>query len=463
MGMRQTFQSQMLLLEKVKSLCPICNAIVDGEIIKENDGIYLVKRCCGESFKVLKERDLKLYELVKKYSIKNENDGVISLDNLPEMVDELSSFTIHLTERCNANCKVCVTDLGRERRWEEFWNIKRLKAFLNLIKGKRKLIILSGGEPTVREDLPTIIKAIVESGNIPYLFTNGLKLTDYQYVKELKKAGLKLIHFSLDSLRSERNSKLRGLDTRTKMEALKNIKKCGMKVYLSTTIIDGFNDDEIGSLINFTAANSDFISGIIFRPFVPQGRVKIEMSKILTLSDLIKLAERQTNGLINKDYLLEFRRFRFNIYNSTQKLFGKELVKSMDFSYFLDCILEVKKSVSGRRYENIKLKPLIAHEKLMKINEVLENSGATKLKTIFSLLKLIDTKLANLMLLAFRARFNFSQILESSFSFSNMIRITFSELSTNINVDLTEKFASYAVDSSFNRVPKLLAGYISPT
>jgi MoaA/NifB/PqqE/SkfB family radical SAM enzyme len=62
-----------------------------------------------------------------------------------------------------------------------------------LLSYKKKPIVLFGGEPTVRDDLKLIIKTIKDSGNFPQLFTNGLKLSEENYLKELIKSELTYI------------------------------------------------------------------------------------------------------------------------------------------------------------------------------------------------------------------------------------------------------------------------------
>ncbi|MEE8575520.1 MAG: radical SAM protein, partial [Thermodesulfobacteriota bacterium] len=51
---------------------------------------------------------------------------------------------------------------------------------------------------TLRADLPELISGIRAIGHIPLLLTNGIKLTNAEYVKELKEAGLRTVYLSLN-------------------------------------------------------------------------------------------------------------------------------------------------------------------------------------------------------------------------------------------------------------------------
>jgi uncharacterized radical SAM superfamily Fe-S cluster-containing enzyme len=459
--MKQVIQNKKtrLLLDNVKSFCPKCYKLLNSEIIKEGVNVFMIKECCGEKIKVLKEKDISFYEKVKKYSIKNTIEGLFKWEELPKKIDHISAITFHITERCNTNCAVCVNDNGKITEIEKYLTLERLKEMLNDIKNKKKVILISGGEPTVREDLPEIIKAICESGNIPYIATNGIKLADYEFAKKLKNAGLKMIMFSLDSLDGDKNAKLRGGHgiLIKKLKALENIKKCSMKVYLSMTVIDKFNLNEIGKIIRFAARNNEFISGIIMRPLLPCGRLNISKEKDVTLSDLIESAEKQTGGIINKNYMLEFRRFKFNIYNLIQRLFGKDYTVNMAFNYFLDCMLKIKKNK-----DKLIIKQMIDYEKLKNMNELIEDSiNKSKMNLIFNLPKLVNFELFKFILTAITSKFDFSKILSSSFNFKNMIRITIGDLPNTLNADLSEKYSYYSVIFFEGDSPQVICGYVA--
>jgi uncharacterized radical SAM superfamily Fe-S cluster-containing enzyme len=57
-----------------------------------------------------------------------------------------------------------------------------------------------------------------------------------------------------------------------KFKAIEVCRKLDMEVILVTTLMNGFNDQEVGKIIKFAAANSDIIRGLIFQPIAFTGR-----------------------------------------------------------------------------------------------------------------------------------------------------------------------------------------------
>jgi molybdenum cofactor biosynthesis enzyme MoaA len=98
---------------------------------------------------------------------------------------------VDVTHRCNMTCANCylpnrvIPDI--DARWLSSM-FKRLR--------KGTFIRLTGGEATLRHDLPDIIRDVRAHGLHPVLMTNGLKLNDRNYVRELKKAGMQVCYLS---------------------------------------------------------------------------------------------------------------------------------------------------------------------------------------------------------------------------------------------------------------------------
>lgn len=98
---------------------------------------------------------------------------------------------VDVTHRCNMACSNCylpnrvIPDM--DARWLS-------SIFSRLRPGT--FIRLTGGEATLRHDLPDIIRDARAHGHHPVLLTNGLKLADRNYVRELKLAGLQVCYLS---------------------------------------------------------------------------------------------------------------------------------------------------------------------------------------------------------------------------------------------------------------------------
>ena len=134
--------------------------------------------------------------------------------------------------------------------FEEITRLVRVFATLGVNK-----VRLTGGEPLLRHDLPTLTAMISQVAEIRDLAmtTNGVLLE--KSVAALKQAGLGRITVSLDTLRPKRMLELARTDRHT--DVLKGIaaaREAGLSVKLNTVVMRGVNDDELIDLIEFARA-----------------------------------------------------------------------------------------------------------------------------------------------------------------------------------------------------------------
>lgn len=94
---------------------------------------------------------------------------------------------------------------------------------------------ISGGEPTLRGDLPEIIREIKENGAKSLLLTNGI-LFGHNLAKKVQEAGCKALQISLEGP-EEINDFIRGEGTfRRVMNAIEMAKELGFRVSVSVTV-----------------------------------------------------------------------------------------------------------------------------------------------------------------------------------------------------------------------------------
>jgi uncharacterized radical SAM superfamily Fe-S cluster-containing enzyme len=98
---------------------------------------------------------------------------------------------IDVTHRCNMTCSNCYLPNRVIPDMDAQW----LSSILSRLR-KGTFIRLTGGEATLRRDLPDIIRDVRKHGHHPVVMTNGLKLADRAYVRELKKAGMQVCYLS---------------------------------------------------------------------------------------------------------------------------------------------------------------------------------------------------------------------------------------------------------------------------
>jgi cyclic pyranopterin phosphate synthase len=169
----------------------------------------------------------------------------------------LGSLRLSVTDRCNMRCRYCMPEddyvwLPRASllTFEEMTRLTGVFAGL----GARK-VRLTGGEPLLRHDLPTLVAMLRRDPRIEdlALTTNGLLLA--RHAGALRAAGLDRVTVSLDTLVPERA--LEFARTARHADILAGIAAAsgaGLPVKLNTVVIRGFNDDELVPLLQHARA-----------------------------------------------------------------------------------------------------------------------------------------------------------------------------------------------------------------
>ncbi len=167
----------------------------------------------------------------------------------------LRSLRISVTDRCNLRCHYCMPEdeylwLPREDVLS-FEEIARLTDLFGEVGVDR--IRLTGGEPLLRRDLPSLVASLSERSWLRdlALTTNGMLLADA--APELKRAGLHRLTVSLDTLRPDRFMRLTRIDgLRAVLNGLDAARRVGFtNLKLDSVMTRGDNDDELIALVEF--------------------------------------------------------------------------------------------------------------------------------------------------------------------------------------------------------------------
>lgn len=163
-------------------------------------------------------------------------------------------------------------------------------------------IQISGGEPTMREDLADIIRLGHKKGfSFIQLNTNGLKLADYDYVLELKEAGLNSVFLQFDGLDNKIYEKLRGARIlEEKLKAIDNLSRAGIGTILVVTVVTGINDHCLFDIVKFGSENIPGVRGVHFQPVSYFGRIpQIPRDEDrITLPEVMSKLSSQSGGMI---------------------------------------------------------------------------------------------------------------------------------------------------------------------
>ena len=177
---------------------------------------------------------------------------------------------ISVTDRCNLRCVYCMPAEGMA--WlpkEDLLTYEEIARFAGIclslgITGIR----LTGGEPTVRMDLPLLVRMLndLRPGLDLSITTNGLKLAGM--ADELREAGLKRVNVSLDTLIPERFHRMARRDRiHEVMAGLEAARRVGFEpIKINAVLMRGLNDDEAVPLARWGRENGYQVRYIEWMP-----------------------------------------------------------------------------------------------------------------------------------------------------------------------------------------------------
>lgn len=244
-----------------------------------------------------RKRHVKLSEEVYKYIIfaeekklnikefidcfKNENDRKYILSIIKIMINNgiingktyegkfFKDIHLSLTNRCNLNCKHCVTNCSPKEK--DYMSTKQVfKLIDNLHEINVRNLVLTGGEPLIRSDLFEIVRYI--KIRLPLvelsLSTNGTLIDDTNInfiVKSFDK-----IDISLDGVDEKTCSSIRGKGVFQKvLKAVQNLHGVG---FYNISLSMVFGEKNCNQLEKFKLLNEKLGTRSIERYFIPKGR-----------------------------------------------------------------------------------------------------------------------------------------------------------------------------------------------
>ena len=299
-----------MILKRTKSVCPRCLRVLDAVVAEREDGIFLEKECpehgafrvlvwegSGESWKSWDTANPRLDRLTE---VKPEEKGCPLDCGLCEKHERSGCCVLlELTKRCNLRCPVCFASAGEGGADPSLEDIGEQMDWLMAHGGPYNLQ-LSGGEPTVRDDLPEIIRMGLDKGFTFFqLNTNGLRLAAQKgYARELKEAGLSTVFLQFDGLKDKIYETLRGRPLLLqKLAAIRRCGEAGLGVVLVPTLAPGVNDGEMGNILRFAEEHMPEVRGVHFQPISYFGRCSLSPEgRRITIPWLLGELEKQTGG-----------------------------------------------------------------------------------------------------------------------------------------------------------------------
>jgi 7,8-dihydro-6-hydroxymethylpterin dimethyltransferase len=301
---------------ETESLCPLCLKKIRAARVQRADDVFLEKSCDDHGFfstimwrgnppigewKRPKEavHPRLCYGAVRKGC---PYDCGLCTDHrqIP------CSVLIDVTDRCNLHCAVCFADSGAG--YSDDPSIEHIAWLLSRSMDAvgASNLQLSGGEPTLRDDLPEIVASARKIGySFIQVNTNGLRLaSDREFATCLKSAGLSSVFLQFDGADDEAYRSLRGRALLAeKLAAIKNCGEAGLGVILVPTLVKGINTDSVGDIARLALRLAPTVRGVHFQPISYFGRFPHGNGdeRRFTLPELMRGLEEQTQGLLKVD------------------------------------------------------------------------------------------------------------------------------------------------------------------
>jgi 7,8-dihydro-6-hydroxymethylpterin dimethyltransferase len=252
------------------SPCNTCKDLSPATTEERDGKVFLVKDCprCGHTETLISSD-------ARRYWGKHELDAGFdhqACDFQCQTCHHRQALTlmfIDITNRCNMNCPICINNTPSmgflfEPPLEYFEKIFKHCASLD----PKPAVQLFGGEPTMRKDLIDIVKSAQKHGLRVRIVTNGLKLANEEYARELLKYKPTIL-IAYDGANPKLYEELRGstkvLDI--KLKAIETLRRIGKaKVTLMTLVAKDYNAEEIRELIDYCHERRGMIRAIYLMP-----------------------------------------------------------------------------------------------------------------------------------------------------------------------------------------------------
>ncbi|MDY0094121.1 MAG: radical SAM protein [Candidatus Vecturithrix sp.] len=309
--METTHSDDLKVLHQTWSVCPVCLKRLPAERVQIGTNVFLRKTCAehGTFESIIWRGRFDIHEWMgetESPALANPRcpDGC---GLCPDHLQKTCCVLLNITSRCNLDCRFCFADQGGAMDDPPFEAIR--ESLANLVKTGKTLVQLSGGEPTVRSDLPDIIHAAKAAGlKYVQLNTNGVRLgEDQDYVRALADAGLSFVFMQFDGTEDAIYEELRGQPLlKIKQNAIKHCAAQNLGVTLVPTIVRGINTQNIGETLKFAISQSPNVRGVHFQPVSFIGRAPEHPTdhERITLDELICEIEQQTDGMIRAEHLV---------------------------------------------------------------------------------------------------------------------------------------------------------------
>jgi uncharacterized radical SAM superfamily Fe-S cluster-containing enzyme len=305
-----------VFFELTRSICPVCRATVDAQILLRDGRVVMRKRCPQHGwFEALVSSDAEAYVGSLRYN----KPGSISLGFSTEVRDgcpldcglcpEHKQHTclglIEVNSHCNLDSPICFAN-AQTGFSLSLAQVERMLDRFVALEGEPEVVQFSGGEPTIHPQILPMLRMAKEKGvGVVMLNINGIRIArDDRFLAGL--AELRpTIYLQFDGFTRSTHEAIRGEDLLpTKLKALERLASAKLDVVLVPAIEKGVNHDEIGEIVRF-GIRHPAVRGIAFQPVTHSGRfVPFDPMDRETVADVVRGIVEQTDGMfVQSDFI----------------------------------------------------------------------------------------------------------------------------------------------------------------
>jgi uncharacterized radical SAM superfamily Fe-S cluster-containing enzyme len=270
--------------------------------MEKNSKIVMQKSCPQHgSFEIVLSSTPAYYAELEQYYFSLANEQY-----------EVPEYEFWPTYQCNADCTICCFGRQNQEMAGQDASMSEIKKLAKTCK--KRFFIISGGDPTCRDDLDDIIRIFHKYGKVVTINTNGLKCADLNYLKKLQKAGLDRMNLQFDGFDRQSYRALRRRDyLDIKLKVLENLQALGIQTTFNATIARNLNEGAISELMNF-ASEHPFINGVNFFSicFLGGARDWAQSSYIMP-DEIIDLLIEQIKPKISKKNIFIFQKLHLAV------------------------------------------------------------------------------------------------------------------------------------------------------
>lgn len=189
---------------------------------------------------------------------------------------QIDYLRISVTDRCDERCLYCMPEgyRGWARRGDHLTADELVRVVEAATEAGFRKFRLTGGEPLIRRDIVEIARRIWDLEGVQTLgvSTNGTHLAGL--AGDLKRAGVRSVNISLDSLDPEIYRILTGGSLAGVLDGIEAALSAGFEVVkLNCVLLRGVNESQLAPLVDFAAANGLPVRFIELMPLGPGGPI----------------------------------------------------------------------------------------------------------------------------------------------------------------------------------------------